>query len=70
MQRMQEYKNKLKMDEINEKDEKIAEFKRQCEIFNQKKNMAALDLQRQKEEIVKKFEKIVKQNKQIPDQKT
>ena len=65
MQRQLEYKNQLRIEELNEKEQKIEEFKRQCERINQQKSMAALAFQRQKEEVVKKFDQIVKQNKEI-----
>ena len=64
-QRQQEYENQLKINEINEKEQKIEEFKRQCEKINQQKTLAAIAFQRQKEEVVKKFDQIVKQNKEI-----
>ena len=53
------------MEEINEKEQKIEEFKRQCERINEQKTQAALSFQRQKEDIVKKFDQIVQQNKEI-----
>ena len=65
MQRQQEYKNQLRIDELNEKEQKIEEFKKQCERINQQKTQAAIALQRQKEEVVKKFDQIVKKNKEI-----
>ena len=58
MQRQLEYKNQLRIEELNEKEQKIEEFKRQCERINQQKSMAALAFQRQKEEVVKKFDQI------------
>ena len=65
MQRQQEYKNKLRMDEINEKEQKIEEFKKQCEKINKQKAQAAIEFQKQKEEVVRKFDQILKQNKEI-----
>ena len=53
------------MEEINEKDQKIEDFKKQCEKINQQKAQAAIKFQRQKEEIVKKFDNLMKQNKEI-----
>ena len=64
-QRQQEYENELKIEELNEKEQKIEEFKRQCEKINQQKAIAAIEFQRQKEDVVKKFDQIVKQNKEI-----
>ena len=65
MQRQQEYKNHLRMEEINVKEQKIEDFKRQCEKINQQKAQAAIKFQRQKEEIVKKFDNLMKLNKEI-----
>ena len=67
-QRQQEYRYKLMMDEINEKDQKIESFKRQCEKINDQKNKAKIKFQREKEEVVKKFNEIVKQNKEIDEE--
>ena len=53
------------MEELKEKEQKIEEFKRQCERINNQKTLAAIAFQRQKEEVVKKFDQIVKQNKEI-----
>ena len=65
MQRQQEYKNQLRNEEIKEKEQKIEEFKRQCERINQQKAMAAIGFQKQKDDVLKKFDQIVKQNKEI-----
>ena len=56
MQRQQEYKNQLRMEELNVKEQKIEDFKKQCEKINQQKTQAAIKFARQKEDIVKKFE--------------
>ena len=53
------------MEEINVKEQKIEDFKRQCEKINQQKAQAAIKFQRQKEEVVKKFDNLMKQNKEI-----
>ena len=65
MQRQQEYKNQLRMEEINVKEQKIEDFKKQCERINQQKTQAAIKFQRQKEEVVKKFDNLMKLNKEI-----
>ena len=65
MQRQQEYKNHLRMEELNVKEQKIEDFKKQCERINQQKAQAAMKFQRQKEEVVKKFDNLMKQNKEI-----
>ena len=65
MQRQQEYKNHLRMEELNVKEQKIEDFKKKCERINQQKAQAAIKFQRQKEEVVKKFDNLMKQNKEI-----
>ena len=65
MQRQQEYKNHLRMEELNVKEQKIEDFKKKCERINQQKAQAAMKFQRQKEEVVKKFDNLMKQNKEI-----
>ena len=65
MQRQQEYKNQLRMEELNVKEQKIEDFKKQCERINLQKAQAAIKFQRQKEEVVKKFDNLMKQNKEI-----
>ena len=65
MQRQQQYKNHLRMEELNVKEQKIEDFKKQCERINQQKTQAAIKFQRQKEEVVKKFDNLMKQNKEI-----
>ena len=65
MQRQQEYKNQLRNEEIKEKEQKIEEFKRQCEKINQQKAQAAIEFQKQKDDVVKRFDQIVKLNKEI-----
>ena len=68
MQRQQEYKNQLRMEELNVKEQKIEDFKKQCEKINQQKTQAAIKFQRQKEDIVKKFDNLMKQNREIEPQ--
>ena len=65
MNRQQEYKNQQRMEELNVKEQKIEDFKKQCEKINQQKAQAAIKFQRQKEEIVKKFDNLMKLNKEI-----
>ena len=65
MQRQQEYKNQLRAEELNVKEQKIEDFKKQCERINQQKAQADIKFQRQKKEIVKKFDNLMKQNKEI-----
>ena len=68
MQRQQGYKNQLRMEELNVKEQKIEDFKKQCEKINQQKTQAAIKFQRQKEDIVKKFDNLMKQNREIEPQ--
>lgn len=63
MQRQQEYKNQLRAEELNVKEQKIEDFKKQCERIQ--KAQADIKFQRQKKEIVKKFDNLMKQNKEI-----
>ena len=65
MQRQQEYKNQLRIDELNEKEQKIEEFKRNCEKINQQKTQAAIAFQRQKEEVIKKLIKLLNKIKKL-----
>ena len=65
MQRQQEYKNQLRMEELNVKEKKIEDFKKNVERINIQKAQAAIKFQKQKEEVVKKFDQIIKQNKEI-----
>ena len=65
MQRQQEYKNQLRMEELNIKEQKIEDFKKHCEKINQQKAQAAIKFQRQKEEVIKKFDNLMKQHKEI-----
>ena len=53
------------MQELEEKDKKLVEYKKQCDKINQQKAQAAADGQKKKEEIIAKFDKIIKQNKEI-----
>ena len=65
MLRIQDYKNKLKMEELEEKDKKIAGFKLQKERLALQKAQASSEVQKQKEELVEKFDKLARQNKEI-----
>ena len=63
--RIAAYKNKLRMDELEEKDRKLEDFKNQKEKVNQQRTQAANEIQRQKEEAIEKMEKILAANKEI-----
>ena len=65
MLRRRDYINKLKMDELEEKERKLNEFKRQREILAWQRTKASLEVQKQKEEVVLKFDKLARQKKEI-----
>jgi hypothetical protein len=65
MLRVQDYRNKLKMEELEVKDKKIAGFKLEKERLALQKAQASTEIQKQKEELVEKFDKLVRQNKEI-----
>ena len=65
MLRVQEYKNKLKMNELEEKERKLNEFKRQREKLAWQRALASMEVQKQKEEAVLKFDKLARQKKEI-----
>ena len=65
MLRKRDYINKLKMDELEEKERKLNEFKRQREILAWQRTQASLEVQKQKEEVVLKFDKLARQKKEI-----
>ena len=67
--RIAEYQNKLRMDELEEKEKKIQEFKSQKEKLTQQRIETSIGIQKKKEEILTKFENLMKQNKEI-DPKT
>jgi hypothetical protein len=65
MLRIQDYKNKLKMDELEEKERKMYEFKQQREKLARQRQQASTEVQKQKEEAVLKFDKLARQKKEI-----
>ena len=65
MLRIQDYKNKLKMDELEEKERKIYEFKKQREKLAKQRAQASTEVQKQKEEAVLKFDKLARQKREI-----
>ena len=65
MLRVQDYKNKLKMGELEEKEKKISEFKLQKERLAFQRAQASSEVQKQKEEILQKFDKLSRQKKEI-----
>jgi hypothetical protein len=65
MLRIQDYKNRLKMEELEEKEKKISEFKLQKELLALQRAQASTEVQKQKEEVVQKFEKLSRQKKEI-----
>ena len=65
MLRIQDYKNKLKMEELEEKERKLNEFKQQREKLALQRAQASTEVQKQKEEAVLKFDKLARQKKEI-----
>ena len=65
MIRIQDYRNKLKMDELEEKERKLYEFKKQREKLAWQRAQASVEVQKQKEEAVLKFDKLARQKKEI-----
>ena len=60
-----EYQNKLKMNELEEKEKKIQMFKIQREKLAQKRIETSIGVEKKKEAILKKFDNLMKQNKEI-----
>ena len=65
MLRIQDYKNRLKMDELEVKEKKLSEFKLQKEKLAIQRAQASTEVQKQKEEILQKFERLSRQKKEI-----
>ena len=63
-----EYKNKLKMEELEEKEKKLQEFKIQKEKLAQQRMETSVGIEKKKEAIMKKFDNLMKQNKEIDPQ--
>ena len=63
--RIKEYENEKRQNELNEKERKQAEYKKQKEKFNQLKQEMSIKLDKEKQEIINKFEDLMKQNKEI-----
>ena len=63
-----EYQNKLKMNELEEKEKKIQMFKIQREKLAQQRIETSIGIEKKKEAILKKFENLMKQNKEIDPQ--
>ena len=53
------------MDELDEKERKIEEFKQQREKLARQRIQASIEVQKQKEEAVLKFDKLARQKKEI-----
>ena len=66
--KISEYQNKLRMDELEEKNKKIREFKSQRDKLTQQRIETSVGIQKKKEEIIRKFDKLLKQNKEIDPQ--
>ena len=65
MMRIQDYRNKLKMDELEEKERKLYEFKQQREKLAWQRAQASAEVQKQKEEAILKFDQLSRQKREI-----
>ena len=63
--RSKEYRNQKRMEAIEEKDKKIEEYKRQREKLAERKANMAIEIQKQKEEVIRKFDRLIKQKKEV-----
>ena len=66
--KMAEYQNKLKMTELEEKEKKIKQFKIQQEKLAQQRIETSIGIEKKKEAIMRKFDNLMKQNKEIDPQ--
>ena len=58
--RIAEYQNKLRMEELEEKEKKLQDFKTQREKLTQQRIETSIEIQKKKEEILKKFDNLLK----------
>ena len=58
--RIAEYQNKLRMDELEEKEKKIKDFKSQRDKLAQQRIETSIGIQKKKEEIMRKFDNLTK----------
>jgi hypothetical protein len=65
MHNVEEYKKEKKLEEINEKMRRAEEFKYQKQLMLEKKKEISDEIERQKREVMEKFDKIMKKNKGI-----
>ena len=65
MQRVQAYKNQLKMDELDEKEKKMWEFQKQKNDLAKQRSQVSAEVEKQKEEVILKFDKLERQKKDI-----
>ena len=66
--RISEYQNQLRMEELEEKEKKMKEFKNQREKLTQQRIETSIGIQKKKDEILRKFDNLMKQNKEIDPQ--
>ena len=66
--RIAEYQNQLRMEELEEKEKKMKEFKNQREKLTQQRIETSIGIQKKKDEILRKFDNLMKQNKEIDPQ--
>ena len=63
--RAAEYRNKLRMEELEVKEKKFQDYKNQKEKLTQQRVETSIGIQKKKEEILRKFDNLIKQNKEI-----
>ena len=60
-----EYKNQLRINELEEKEKRFEDFKNQRDKLTEQRIEASKTIQRQKEELLLKFDKLMNQKKEI-----
>ena len=63
--KIEDYKNRLRMNEIEEKDKKIEEFKNRRIKLTEQRRETSNEIKKQKDLLLLKFDKIMKSNKEI-----
>jgi hypothetical protein len=63
--RVQENENKKKMKDLEDKDKKIAEYKDKKASVAEEKQNAVLKIQKEKEDVINRFEKLLKQKSNV-----
>ena len=63
--RIREYENQKRQEELEEKEKKQEEYKKQKEKLKQIKFEMSMKLDKEKQEIINKFDELMRQNKEI-----